>query len=289
METLNPTCFVVSPIGSTGSPERRNADLVLKYILKPVLSALGYAEPVRSDTLSEPGVITQQIIRQLLTADLAIIDMTGRNPNVFYELAIRHCTGKPFIQLMSKGETIPFDVGTQRTIFYDRTDLADVDLCKEELRRQITAARAPGFVVESPVGKAMNFERLSSSTPTELVLAALSDRIGYVAKVSERVIHVLENRGRHLRSSVPRESDLPPPPEPTDQEVLSRLEMVIQNSALAKELFETLSRGSREETYYMMAQATPRELYGELFHDGTIDSDLYIRLMRHDIESHRHL
>lgn len=158
---------------------------MLQYILKPVLADLGYAEPRRSDTMSEPGVITTQIIRELLSADLAIIDMTGRNPNVFYELAIRHCIGKPFIQLMSKGEVIPFDVGTQRTIFYDRTDLADVEMCKAELKKQIQATRAPGFEVESPVGKAMNFERLAQATPTELVLHSVLDRINYVAKLVE--------------------------------------------------------------------------------------------------------
>ncbi len=85
--------------------------------------------------MSDPGIISRQIVSHLLDADLVIADLTGRNPNVFYELAIRHATGKPFIQLITKGEVIPFDVDHQRTILFDRTDLDDVDACKGAMQR----------------------------------------------------------------------------------------------------------------------------------------------------------
>ena len=53
------------------------------------------------------------------TADLYVIDLTSHNPNVFYECGRRHETGKPFIQLLRKRESLPFDVSGIRTITYD--------------------------------------------------------------------------------------------------------------------------------------------------------------------------
>lgn len=172
-----PTCFVVAPIGSVASPERKHSNIVLKFIIKPILDELGFAEPVRADTLSEPGLIGRQIVSQLIAADLVIADLTGRNPNVFYELAIRHATGKPFVQLITRGEVIPFDVGHQRTIQFDRTDLEDVENCKAELKSQVEATRRPDFRVETPIGHALDFDHLRSGGTTEQTLAAIVDRL----------------------------------------------------------------------------------------------------------------
>jgi hypothetical protein len=167
----------VAPIGAVSSPERKHSNIVLKFIIKPVLEELGFAEPVRADMLSEPGIIGRQIVSRLIGADLVIADLTGHNPNVFYELAIRHGTGKPFIQLIARGEIIPFDVGHQRTIQFDRTDLEDVELCKAELKSQIEATRRPDFHVETPIGHALDFERLRGGGTTEQALAVLVDRL----------------------------------------------------------------------------------------------------------------
>lgn len=65
-------------------------------------------------------MITQSIIENILQADLAIVDLTGRNPNVFYELAIRHSHGLPAIQITRDDvSSIPFDIHNVRTIQYD--------------------------------------------------------------------------------------------------------------------------------------------------------------------------
>jgi len=110
------TCFVVSPIGAAGSPERKHANQVLDHIIRPTLADLHFEEPVRADHMPEPGIITRQIIEHLLNDDLVVADLTGSNPNVFYELAIRHAIAKPFIQITAD-RTLPFDVAPQKTIF----------------------------------------------------------------------------------------------------------------------------------------------------------------------------
>lgn len=129
-------CFVVSPIGEEGSEIRSNADKLFKYVIKPVCEACGF-EPIRVDKLNDANSITQTIIEQLETADLVIADMTGHNPNVFYEMGYRARTKKPMIHLRKKGESLPFDVNTIRTLEYDLTDLDSVEEVKERLKKTI--------------------------------------------------------------------------------------------------------------------------------------------------------
>jgi hypothetical protein len=216
-EAKKPTCFVVSPIGAAGSPERKHANVTLKFIIEPVLERCGFQKALRADTLGESGIISRQIISQLLNADLVIADLTFHNPNVYYELAIRHGTGKPFVQLHTRGQTLPFDVAQQRTIFFDRTDLEDVEDCKAELERQIKAAIASKGPMDTPIGQTLDYETLRSGGPMEQTLAQLTDQ---VAKISQAAVRTTS---RHESYWGPTDPLPPPEPEPTSLEPLIRL------------------------------------------------------------------
>ena len=91
----------------------------------------------RADLISLPGIITTHIINHLLEDDLVIADITYKNPNVFYELAIRHYTDKPVIQIKEYSEVIPFDVTTTRTINVDYRFFDSISTCKEDIISQI--------------------------------------------------------------------------------------------------------------------------------------------------------
>ena len=130
------TCIVVSPIGETDSEIRSSADKLFKYIISPVCESCGF-EPVRVDQINDSDSITQTIIDKLLSSELVIADISGHNPNVFFEMGYRKCTDKPIIHLKKKGETIPFDVNTVRTFEYDLTDLDNVEETKKRLEQTI--------------------------------------------------------------------------------------------------------------------------------------------------------
>ena len=165
--------FVISPIGGPNSPTRKRADQILNHVIEPIVSDLGY-KPVRADKISKPGVITSQIISHLLDDPLVIADLTGQNPNVFYELAVRHTVKKPIIQMIQEGERIPFDVSTTRTIQINHQDLDSVDKAKRELRRQIKAVEKDPTLVDSPISMAVDLQTLKqSSDPESKTLADL--------------------------------------------------------------------------------------------------------------------
>jgi hypothetical protein len=111
-------CFVISPIGQEGSDIRRHADEVLKHIIVPAMAKCEI-KPVRSDDLSTPGRISEQMFQHLLRDDLCIALLTGNNPNVFYELAIAHSARRPVIIMAEKGTELPFDITDLRCVFYD--------------------------------------------------------------------------------------------------------------------------------------------------------------------------
>src|SRR6056297_391725 len=102
-------CFFIAPIGDEGSESRERSDKLMEYIVEEAVSDYGYSV-TRADLMDEPGSITSQIIQTTVESELVIADLTGHNPNVFYELAVRHATGQPYIQLIESTESIPFDI-----------------------------------------------------------------------------------------------------------------------------------------------------------------------------------
>ena len=138
-------CFVISPIGLPGSDIRERADAVLDYIIEPALRDLAI-EAHRADRLAEPGLITDQMIAAILNYDLCVADLTGHNPNVFYELAIAQAAERPVVLLKLAGEIIPFDVKDYRIIEYDlKPRSIKTDRWIPSLKDQITRVLAPGY------------------------------------------------------------------------------------------------------------------------------------------------
>jgi hypothetical protein len=153
---------VIAPIGEENTEVRRRSDQVLNHIITPAARDRGY-ETVRADKISEPGLITSQVIQHLLDDPLVVADLTGRNPNVFYELAIRHAIRKPVVQLIQIDEPIPFDVAQSRTVQVDHRDLDSVARCKEELIRQIGVAEKNPGDVDTPISVAIDLQSLRQS------------------------------------------------------------------------------------------------------------------------------
>lgn len=128
-------CFVISPIGPEGSPVREHADDVFEFIIEPALTECGF-KPYRSDHLQESGKISEQMFRAILSDDLCVAVLTGKNPNVFYELAIAQFARRPVILLLLKGEDPPFDIRDLRLVYYD---LKPKPLREKIYQKEITA------------------------------------------------------------------------------------------------------------------------------------------------------
>ena len=115
-------CFYITPIGAEDSVERKHSDLFMSSLVQPALAELGLTV-VRADQIGEAGMITTQVLEYLKKSKLAIADLSYLNPNVFYEVALRHALRLPVVQLIRKADRLPFDVNQSRTLVFDTTDI----------------------------------------------------------------------------------------------------------------------------------------------------------------------
>ena len=147
-------CFFMAPIGDEGTEHRQHSDSILSSFVEPALQEHGL-EIVRADRISKPGMISGQIIEYIIRSKLVVADLSFHNPNVFYELSLRHATGLPTVHIIRESDTIPFDVGNFRTIAIKMDSvynvLAQLETHRAEIAQQIRQVLADGVSTDNPI------------------------------------------------------------------------------------------------------------------------------------------
>lgn len=183
-------CFIISAIGESHSTERKHADKVQKYIVKPILDQKKY-KSVRADEITRPGMIVPDIIEHLQNAELVIADLSFQNPNVYYELAIRHGLTKHVITIIHKTDKIMFDLYQSRTIMYG-FDIEEVEDAKSRLQNAIEEIELNPDKVDNPISLAFNTQQWSSSKDPIIqtqaqILKALHNIEGRINTLEQRI------------------------------------------------------------------------------------------------------
>jgi hypothetical protein len=122
------TCFVIMPFGQP-------FDRYFRNVFVPASEEAGL-RAIRADSIFMPSAIMPDIWRFLNEAKVLVADLTGRNPNVFYELGLAHALQKPVILVAGNLEDVPFDLRGLRVLAYDKEN----EDWGAELRRAITAS-----------------------------------------------------------------------------------------------------------------------------------------------------
>jgi len=112
------TCFVIMPIADMNGYDTRHFDRVYSHIIKPACAKAGFS-PVRADEISSSNLIVLDILRRIVECDIAICDLSGRNPNVMYELGLRQAFNKKTVLIKDDKTLSPFDVQAFRYCEYD--------------------------------------------------------------------------------------------------------------------------------------------------------------------------
>lgn len=175
--------FVVTQVGEKGSVERKRADEISDYIIQPILKEFDLRLQ-RSDRDPTPGRVTAQILRSLLEARVVIADLTGRNPNVYYELAVAHAFGRPVVVLVDKAESLAFDTKDERVIelgeYGSALSVPQAEEGKKRLRDSLTVLLSDDFKPSSlvtEVAAARSLDQLAPENPVASELAAIRETL----------------------------------------------------------------------------------------------------------------
>jgi len=119
-ESGHETCFVISPIGKPGTEKHTRFKEILDYVIKAAVKASGYnLQVLRADDIDRAGSFIKDILESLYGSYVVIADLTEQNPNVFYELGVRHALSPRTILIAQSIDDIPSDLREYRTIVYD--------------------------------------------------------------------------------------------------------------------------------------------------------------------------
>ncbi|MEZ9015257.1 hypothetical protein AB6D76_23605 [Vibrio splendidus] len=113
------TCFVIMPISGQTGYDSTHFTYVYEDIIKPAIELAGMV-PVRADETVNTNLIQLDILRKVIESDIAICDMSSKNPNVFYELGVRQAFDKPTVLMIDDATDAPFDVSSLRYVNYKK-------------------------------------------------------------------------------------------------------------------------------------------------------------------------
>ncbi len=146
-------CFVIMPIG-TGDAYKTYRNRY-EHIIEPAVQGIEVNGKqvfrcVRADFVSKAGSITRDLLTRLYSSTAVIADLTDLNPNVFYELGVRHALRSGTILIALKGTKPPFDVGDLRVITYEDRVGAEKKAIPE-MQEILRSLLEPVITIDSPV------------------------------------------------------------------------------------------------------------------------------------------
>jgi hypothetical protein len=133
------TCFIIMPIGNMSrDPEKHElwSELYFDHI-KPTIEGMDKnISCIRADEILQSGSIIDDVVDHIAKSEISIVEMTDQNPNVFYELGVRHALSSSTILIAQNTSDIPFDLRDNRAIIYKFTPRG-ITKFKETLRNYV--------------------------------------------------------------------------------------------------------------------------------------------------------
>ena len=205
-----PRCFVIMPF-------RRELQEVYDHGIKPAVESSGYS-CLRVDDALHNGNIHRAIIAGLFEADVVIADLSGQNPNVFYELGIAHSIGNKTIMIAQRMEDVPFDIKNYKIILYQQT-IAGAEALKLQIAKELRNFVIWSATPTNPVQEFRVSSPVSAESAMEARVAALERQLGQRgASIAEKsrddvlraVLSQLAPLGREIDEAPRRPGGLPP-------------------------------------------------------------------------------
>jgi len=153
---IKATCFTIMPFGNW-------FDDYYDSIYAPAIKASNL-HPKRADDLYRPSAIVHDIWALTQEAKIILADLSGKNPNVFYELGLAHALAKPAILVTESLDDIPFDLRALRVLVYDKNEPNWGQLLKQKIESAIKE------IIESPLEAVLpTFLKIEKSSTKKVI------------------------------------------------------------------------------------------------------------------------
>lgn len=129
-------CFVIMPISDMDGYDSGHFDRVYEHLVKPACISAGF-KPVRADDVQNTNFIILDILKRIIQSDMVICDISGRNPNVLYELGIRQAFNYPVTIIKDSITKNIFDIQGLRFVEYSES--LRVDYIKPDIEKVSTS------------------------------------------------------------------------------------------------------------------------------------------------------
>lgn len=188
-EVTTKTCFIIMPIADVPSYESGHFNRVYQHLIAPACLKAGF-KPIRADDVNSSNMIVLDILKKIVECDMAICDLSSRNPNVLYELGLRQAFNKKTVLIKDKITTSPFDVQAFRYAEYDnslRIDYVQIEVATlaEAIRSTYEAQNDINSIVQLlQIEPAQIGEKTKLSTPDTIILSAIKNLTNRVDNLS---------------------------------------------------------------------------------------------------------
>lgn len=202
------TCFVVMPIADMDDYESGHFTRVYNHLIKPACVKVGF-KPVRADDVASSNYIVIDILNKIIESDMVICDLSGRNPNVMYELGIRHAFNLPTVLIKDIKTTRIFDIQGLRCVDYNQSLRIDtVERNVESISNAlIETEKANGHDINSIVqllgiSPAAVPKSVELSDESRLLLSAIKDLSGRIGNIESSKFKSISSRVRDHRLEI---------------------------------------------------------------------------------------
>lgn len=180
-EKKEKTCFVIMPIADMEGYDTGHFSRVYHHLIKPACEKSGF-KAIRADDVGASNYIIIDILRKILDSDMVLCDLSGRNPNVLYELGIRQAFNLPTILIKDIKTNKIFDIQGLRYTEYNQTlrvddVFRDIDLVSQALTETegIKSTDVNSLIQLLAVKPATRPSNVEISTDTTVILDAIKD------------------------------------------------------------------------------------------------------------------
>lgn len=186
-------CFVMMPISDADGYEKGHFKKVYEHLIQPACKITDY-RTLRADEVNATNIIALNIMEHICTAPISICDISNCNPNVFYELGIRHATLLPVVIIKDSETSDPFDIKGVRYIEYDKILSVDNILAKQKELANAISSTMDEYNSGNCKNSLFHLIKDTQFKDSDLIRTAGSNT-SFIKKEVERISSMIDNSG----------------------------------------------------------------------------------------------